>query len=64
MEDVSTPHPEHLPSSELMKKPLASYLKIVVSLDEPVSEWNVIDRLIKLVSGDALARECVKAFKF
>ena len=63
MKDVASPHSQDLPAAELVKETLPSYLLVIIPLNQPIGQRDVIHGLIVLVSGYALPRESVELLK-
>jgi hypothetical protein len=55
MQYVSSPHTKDFPAAEFVEKALATDFLIIVSLDEPVCQAYIVNRLIILIGCDALA---------
>ena len=63
MQDVAPPHPQDLPAAELVEEALSSDLLVVIPLDQPVGQRDVVHGLVVLVGRYALPRESVEFLK-
>ncbi len=52
VKDVAAPHPQDFPSSKLMEEGLASDLLIVITLNEPICQSDVISWFVILIGGN------------
>jgi len=64
VEDVTTPHTKDFPAAEFVKERFPSDFLIVVTLNKPVGQGDVVRRLIILICGDTLAGESIELIKF
>ena len=55
VQDVSSPHAQDFPSAELVEETFATDFLVVIPLNEPISQGDIVNRLIVLICGDTLA---------
>lgn len=64
MKNVPAPHSKNFPAFKFVEEALFADLTIVVALYEPVSESDVVARLIETIRSNAFSGKSIEAFKF
>jgi hypothetical protein len=61
LKDVSSPHTDNFPPTEVFEEGLAANLSIVAAIHQPVSKGRVLDRLLVKIHSEALLGQGVEA---